>query len=290
MLSIKSLTINKIKNYWKNLGKELFPKQRFYKEKIEYNDDMKNNEEDKHAVKENVIIIKECEDINDNNNNEIPGNNSNNNNLLSLKMTQQSFGNNLKNLSFSNDKFISFGKNSVIRKSFQNDNTKKYRGSFSFTMNTNNKGEKNRPKKTFSTQCARFINNNKNSLMKLSSVYQSKLKSSVISKNKLSSQISRRSIQNLRINYLKKLKTKIKNLKKTKKYYKDLCKQLTNPNRIKENEILEKFNVNNTFDSFDKKNIIVILIKERMIIFHLKYAFQEIQVRQAHIQKQKHLI
>ena len=94
--------------------------------------------------------------------------------------------------------------------------------------------------------------NNNNTLMKLSSVYQSKFKSSVLSKKKLSTQIKKRNIQNLRINYLKKLKKKIKNLKKSKQYYKNLCKTLSEK---KNYENIEKIIKNNTFESFDKNKI-----------------------------------
>ena len=118
-------------------------------------------------------------------------------------MTQASLKNSSKNLTYiNNNKYISFGQSSksINRISFQNNEKK----------DINTIGKKNRPKKTFSTQCAGIMNNN-NTLMKLSSVYQSKFKNSVLSKKKLSTQIKKRNIQNLRINYLKKFK-KIKTI------------------------------------------------------------------------------
>ena len=213
MLSIKSITIHKINHYWKNLGKELFQnkelfqKQKPTKEKVEFIDDKKkkDNKENDHLNynKNNVITIKECNNINNNKKDIALSNAINSNkNLLSIQMTQASFKNSSKNLAYiNNDKYISFGQssNSINRISFQNNEKK----------DINTIGKKNRPKKTFSTQCAGIMNNN-NTLMKLSSVYQSKFKSSVLSKKKLSTQIKKRNIKNLRIHYLKKLKKKLK--------------------------------------------------------------------------------
>ena len=211
MLSIKSNPIHKINHYWKNLGKELFQNKELFqkqistKEKVEFIDDKKkkDNKENEHLNynKNNVITVKECNNINNNKKDIALSNAINSNkNLLSIQMTQASFKNSSKNLAYiNNDKYISFGQssNSINRISFQNNEKK----------DINTIGKKNRPKKTFSTQCAGIMNNN-NTLMKLSSVYQSKFKSSVLSKKKLSTQIKKRSIQNLRINYLKKLKKK----------------------------------------------------------------------------------
>ena len=220
MLSIKSNRIHKINHYW-NLGKELFQNKELFqkqiptKEKVEFIDDKKkkDNKENDHLNynKNNVIIIKECNSINNNKKDIALSNAINSNkNLLSIQMTQASLKNSSKNLTYiNNNKYISFGQSSksINRISFQNNEKKDIRN-FTFEMN-NTIGKKNRPKKTFSTQCAGIMNNNNNTLMRLCSVYQSKFKSSVLSKKKLSTQIKKRNIQNLRINYLKKLKKKL---------------------------------------------------------------------------------
>ena len=287
MLSIKTITLHKIKHYWKNLGKELFNGKTFKKEKIEETNEYNNNnnvnnnniennilENNKNIpeIKSPIINIKECN--NANRNSGVNTNIINKNNLfINNRMTHlnQLSVNNLtfKNTDI-NNKYISFGKETNSSKGLpfnkiNNSNNKikikNYKKSYSFTTHIN-KGEFDQ-KKNYNSRFSggACLYKNKTSYnKKVSSSFNSKIKSSIFSKKKI---FTKKSIKNLRIDFIRKLNKKIKKLKDSKKYYKDLCKKIfahpQNPiNEIDDNEIIEyDENMNNNqineIGSFDKK-------------------------------------
>jgi hypothetical protein len=185
-------------------------------------------------------------------------------------LNQLSLNNNLtfKNTDI-NNKYISFGKetNSSKRLPFNKSNNsnnkiknKNYKKSYSFTTHIN-KGEFDQ-KKNYNSRFsgAACLYKNKTSYKKVSSLFNSKIKSSIFSKKKI---FTKKSIKNLRIDFIRKLNKKIKKLKDSKKYYKDLCKKIfahpQNPiNEIDDNEIIEyDENMNNNqinqISSFNKR-------------------------------------
>ena len=258
MLSIKSITIHKIKHYWKNLGKEIFNKQIFKKIKKEIKNKIKSKKINNVGT---IINIKECSVIKDNIEN--MQTNVSKTNKLFLSVRSNSRRSSVKSASYKNSKYISFEneENLSPKKSFksQNNNDKmSYRKSFIPKRNINIIGEQREVKKRFETICGGPTLKNLSSFKKFSSVhYPSKLENTNFSKRKILNKIKKRNIQDLRIEYLKKLKRKIIALKKSKKYYKNLCKSYAhnlNSNPINELNKENKSNANsNYYELFDTK-------------------------------------
>ena len=297
MLSIKTITLHKIKHYWKNLGKELFNGKRLKKVKIEefnednnINNNANNNNTQNNMLENNLIennknnpeikgpIINIKEYSNTNRNGEMNTNIKKNNLIINNKkpcLNQLSFNSLSCKNNDSNNKYISFGKETISSKrvSFNNTNNsnkiknehKKNRNSYCFIthLNIDEGFDAKRNYNNSKFNGGALLYKNKTSYnKKISSLINSKIKSSIFSKKKISSLKKKRSIQNLRIDFIKKLNKKIKKLKKSKKYYKDLCKKIfaqsQNPineldDNNKNNEIIEYDDMNNNqIGSFDK--------------------------------------
>ena len=163
MLSIKTITLHKIKHYWKNLGKELFNMKLLKNDKAEEsiennknnnntsnnnigndisgNNLIENNNNSHPEKKSQIINIKECSNANGS------GMNTNiinkNNLFLTNKMTNMSqlIFNNLtfKNSDINSINYISFGKDTNISKrvSFNNINNIKSNNLNSNNINSN---------------------------------------------------------------------------------------------------------------------------------------------------------
>ena len=129
MLSIKSITIHKIKHYWKNLGKELFNKKRLKKEKKEILTTIENKieikEKEEKAEQNNIYTIyNDCNIVNDEIEKKETKGNKKNKLSLDNKFSQGTLMNKANCVSFTNtdNKYISFGKdtNIINKKSFLN--------------------------------------------------------------------------------------------------------------------------------------------------------------------------
>ena len=215
MLSIKALTIKKIKYYWKNLGKHYNKDKKHKEEKIDFSE----SKENKNSVMMKSIIPKICisnvEPASDNKNTFIFGNNQNNQNnqnknSLFLKTNDIRNANSIK--------YISFGKESSKHLD------KYYNSCMSsrkLKMESNIKNEKKRKLNTDFQQnnlrLSKFRSDNKNDFKNEIKNIDNK---SAFSRNK--------TINDIRIGYLNKLNRKIEKLKISKKYYKDLCKKFKN--------------------------------------------------------------
>ncbi len=258
MLSIKSITIHKIKHYWKNLGKELFNKKRLKKERKEILTTIENKieikeKEEKEEQNNIYTIYNDCNIVNDEIEKKETKDIKKNKLSLDNKFSQGTLINKANYISFTNtdNKYISFGKdtNIINKKSFRNTKNKmKSRKSFCPSMSNHFLNDQN---KRLSSQSNTF-KSKVNTFNKFNSIvfpYSNIKSNTCISSNKqISTQVNKKSIQNLRIEYLKKLKRKIKYLKKSKKYYKDLCKKNFGLSDIK----LKK---SNSFVSFDSKQL-----------------------------------
>ena len=129
MLSIKSITIHKIKHYWKNLGKELFNKKRLKKERKEILTTIENKieikEKEEKAEQNNIYTIyNDCNIVNDEIEKKETKGNKKNKLSLDNKFSQGTLMNKANCVSFTNtdNKYISFGKdtNIINKKSFLN--------------------------------------------------------------------------------------------------------------------------------------------------------------------------
>ena len=238
MLSIKTITIHKIKHYWKNLGKTLTRKSKvktiqimdtpvhdntntFEENKIEENKVGENKkEENKMETPKLIPIIK----INDQ---EVTPKNI----RMTINSKYVKSNINTKTISFSHKMLTNLvSTNNTSIPSFQKNLLSETNQYISFARKS--------PKKVSSKNNNMYIEN----LSK-----QSKTSSYAGSNSKNSQNLStfarNKNILNLRIDYLSKLNKKITKLKKAKQHYKDLCKQLLNEQKK------QKKNINNDSDS-----------------------------------------
>ena len=238
MLSIKTITIHKIKHYWKNLGKTLTRKSKvktvqivdtpvhdntntFEENKIEENKEEEDKkEENKMETPKLIPIIK----INDQ---EVTPKNIRT--TINSKCVKSNI--NTKTISFSHKMLTNLvSTNNTSIPSFQKNLLSETNQYISFARKSS--------KKVSSKNNNMYIEN----LSK-----QSKTSSYAGSNSKKSQNLStfarNKNILNLRIDYLSKLNKKITKLKKAKHHYKDLCKQLLNEQKK------QKKNINNDSDS-----------------------------------------
>ena len=229
MLSIKKITIHKIKHYWKNLGKKLVKKQKSYS-KFKPRSKIKNKIQKRKTKKQKQKIE---EKRYDENKEEIPKIKINNEEVNFINSSNKIHNTNI--ISFSN-KVSTNNLNTNItstvpyNKSLNNEN--KY---ISFGRASS---------KMFSTN---YIFQDKSSL-------QSGSQKNYKSQRNVNHFLNNKSIPNLRKEYIQKLNNKIKKLKKSKKYYKNYCKNLLLHQKNLENSNNNK-NLNMTFESVDKKNL-----------------------------------
>jgi hypothetical protein len=223
MLSIKKITIHKIKHYWKNLGKKI--NQAKTSPKIKRKNINKTNRR-KTTQKKKGNQYEE-------NKGEIPKIAINNENINYMNT-------NLKN---TNSNIISFSN----KMSFTNLNTNiTTSGPFKKSLNTeiiNNKYI------SFGRTSSKMISTNY--LLADKSSSKSGSQNKFKSQRNVSSFLKKKTIPNLRIEYIQKLNNKIKTLKKSKKYYKDYCRSLLIKQQNIENMIRKNGNI--TFESVDKK-------------------------------------
>ena len=252
MLSIKQITIHKIKHYWKNIGKNITRKSKIKTVRIEsplhiFNNTfeenkMKENKKEEDKIEENKMETPRLIPIIKINDQEITP--------KDIKTTVNSKGmsintnTNTKTISFSHKMLTNFAStNSTTIPSFKKNQFSETNQYISFARGSS---------KRISTK------NNNMYLENLSK--QSKSSSHAGSNSKKSQNLStfarNKNILNLRIDYLSKLNKKITKLKKAKHHYKDLCKQLLDEQKkIKSmnNKETDNENMNMTFESVDKK-------------------------------------
>ena len=230
MLAVKKKTIQKIENFWQNLGK---------KSKISSNSKSK----DKSFNIENKIKLSEEKRASENISQNFPKIQINNETIDCQIFANNNYINNTNIISFSNKKASNnFGSTNYttgapLAKS-QCSDTNKYisfgRASSKLLSCKNSLSDK------YSRQSSSNYSNYKNK-----------------SQKNLEHFTSHRNIRNIRIDYINKLNTKIKKIKKSKKYYKEYCKKLLN--KLKKYETKEELNNINTneimdftFESIDK--------------------------------------
>lgn len=254
MLSIKKITIHKIKHYWKNLGKNLARKSKVKTVKIEssIHDDKINNTYEENKIEDNKIVDNRIEELRIETPKLIPIIKINNQEItpknirttINSKFISSNI--NTKTISFSHKILSNFvSTNTTSMPSFKKNQFSETNQYISFARGSS---------KRASTK------NNNNYTENISK--QSKTSSLVGSNSKKSHNIStfakNKNILNLRIEYISKLKKKIVKLKKAKQHYKDLCKHLLDEQRkiklisMKHPEN-ENMNMNMTFESVDKK-------------------------------------
>ena len=246
MLSIKSITIHKIKHYWKNLGKNLSRPSKIKTVRIESPiRDVNNNTSEENKMEENKVEEDKIEDnkmetprlipiikINDQ---EITPKNIRttiNSKYINTKI-------NTKTISFSHKMLTNFvSTNNTSMPSFKKNQISETNQYISFARGSS---------KRISTKNNIYLEN----LSK-----QSKTSSYAGSNSKKSQNLStfarNKNILNLRIDYLSKLNKKITKLKKAKHHYKDLCKQLLDEQKIIKNN--NKNNDNNNNDDSESDN------------------------------------
>ena len=213
MLSIKALTIHKIKHYWKNIGKQIKKKRK---------------------DKEQLLGITTAPQKNTNNNNniiqtiapriEVDGTGIEDKTNIQSKIDNEkssgyNSGSSFKNIQRKSMKYISFKKeNANSNKNID----QKYRSCYNenhLNMNIQSgiKNEANKRKQnTYLKQNnRRFSKINKSELSK----FAKKSEEKEVNKSK--------SMKKVRIEYLNKLSRKIKQLKTSKNYYKNLWKELS---------------------------------------------------------------
>ena len=244
MLSIKAITVKKIKYYWKNLGKYVKRvKKSIIEDKIDFSP---NNQLQSTAHFGTVpkIVINNSEFIktnHTNNINDIP--NINDTNLISKKKSTKKVD---------SIKYISFGRD--IKNNINNLD-KNYQSCYSpkrLKHDTNITKEK---KKKLNTEYYQ----NKMKLSKFKSDYKNTL--AIESNN--SNFAKKKTIKDIRMDYLNKLNLKIRKLKTSKYYYKNLCKKLkyisTRANSLKDKKSFssEKINNINININFNNKNVIL---------------------------------
>ena len=215
MLSIKELTIKKIKYYWKNLGKN---KNKGKQNKEEKNDlsKEKGNRKSRSTMMQSIIpkiCISNVDEEPNNKNTYIFYNNQNKNYLDNKKEIRNT----------NSIKYISFGKesNRHLDKYYYNS----CMSSRKLEIGTNIKNENIKLNTDFqksNLKLSKFKSDNKNDLK---NEIKKNHESEINDKNTFS---RNKTINDMRINYLNKLNRKIKKLKISKKYYKDLCKKLKN--------------------------------------------------------------
>ncbi len=240
MLSIKSLTIHKLKHYWKNIGKQI-------KKKCENKEKLFDFTASPKKCKSNITktIVPKIEIAETNIEDKI---NDNNKILASDKNDSESSYKNKKTM-----KYISFGKdNSNKNVPFD----KRYNSCFNENpLNNNLKSDfQNEPYKRNIHTCLsknniRLSKFNKNELTKFK-------KNSEENLNKA------KTVRKIRIEYLNKLNRKIKQLKTSKNYYKNLWKELSFNNTHKSISNINNNNINDSIQSIKKKNSINISSKK----------------------------
>ena len=253
MLSIKKITIHKIKHYWKNLGKNITRKSKEKTVKIESSiHDDKNNTFEENKIEDNKKVENKIEEketpklvplIKINYHEMSPKNVKS---TINSKFTNSKI--NTKTISFSHKMLTNFvSTNNTSMPSFKKNQFSETNQYISFVRGSSKKVT---------------IKNNNIYLENLNK--QSKTSSFIGSNSKKSQNLNtfakNKNILNLRIEYLSKLNKKIVKLKKAKKHYKDLCKQLLDEQkRIKLNNMNNNENYNGnenmnmTFESVDKK-------------------------------------
>ena len=253
MLSIKKITIHKIKHYWKNSGKNITRKSKEKTVKIESSiHDDKNNTFEENKIEENKKVENKIEEketpklvplIKINYHEMSPKNVKS---TINSKFTNSKI--NTKTISFSHKMLTNFvSTNNTSMPSFKKNQFSETNQYISFVRGSSKKVT---------------IKNNNIYLENLNK--QSKTSSFIGSNSKKSQNLNtfakNKNILNLRIEYLSKLNKKIVKLKKAKKHYKDLCKQLLDEQkRIKLNNMNNNENYNGnenmnmTFESVDKK-------------------------------------
>ena len=231
MLSIKALTIHKIKYYWENLGHEMYKKQKTIFERKRTLKKVKTIRNAKTAKIPNTnksiffkssykicVNDKDLNSIKDNGNNELNGYDINKKRSFQVK---------------DSIRYISFGKESSGYK-YTDINTicglppasvKREGEEETIKLTSNNININNN--KLFNTNCLE----NKLKLSKFTNKLELKSSENLSEKNeKISSYNSsshkNNKAKNSRIEYIKKLNRKIRRLKVSKKYYKDMCKKL----------------------------------------------------------------
>ena len=240
MLSIKALTIRKIKYYWKNLGKQLYKELEIKKkqtiiEKVTYKEEKRNSIFSK-------AIPKIC--FNDGESQNIDKE------IFSLSNSKKSAQNS------DSIKYISFGKGSSKNLYLEN-NCRSCLNPQQINLKGESSKESSNNKKILNT----YVKNN----LKFSRfILKKELESNEIKRFEPSNQLGKKkNIKSIRMDYLKKLKKKIKKLEKSKKYYKDMCKKLNDNSTKNISNILNEkktynsdknhHNNNNIYNSFEKR-------------------------------------
>ena len=207
MLSIKALTIKKIKYYWKNLG--------IHRTKKHKGENM-DLSEDKGDIKSSLVqsVVPKVFVSN------IEGEQNNKNTGIftgtSIANNKNSIIGNMKNTE--SIKYISFGRDSTSNLNFLDKN---YRSCYSGRKMNMEVGQISEVDKKLNTQ----FQKNKLKLSKFNMNDTNKKNFHDISENGIK---RAKTIKDIRMEHLIKLKIKIKKLKTSKKYYKDLCKKLKN--------------------------------------------------------------
>ena len=228
MLSIKKIAIQKIKYYWKNLGKHKH-KNKNKKNKVDDSIEKEKNEKPTmmRSIVPKICISNNIDKNTDCKNTFIFENNQNKNTLVG--------NNNIKNTDTM--KYISFGKESSKHLD------KKIRSCYSpkkMKFGTGDIKKNNKQKLNTAFQ------NNKLKLSK----FRSECKTIKNDNKELEKVLTRnKSVKDLRLNYLKKLNRKIKKLKTSKKYYKDLCKKIKYNSQKNSSKTLNSFK-----DKINNKN------------------------------------
>ena len=227
MLSIKALTIHKIKYFWENLGHEIYKKTKTIFERKKTLKKVKTIKMAKTAKIPNTkksifskgsykitINDKDINSIKDNGNNEFNAHDIYKKRSFQVKDSVR---------------YISFGKESSgykytdinMKSGLPPVSIKREKEEETIRINNNNNN------KLFNTNCFE----NKLKLSKFSNKLDFKSSENISDKNdKISSYVSsshkNNKAKNSRIEYIKKLNRKIRRLKISKKYYKDICKRL----------------------------------------------------------------
>ncbi len=247
MLTIKSLTIQKIKYYWKNLGKHITKKNKINENTFDLS--IKPQKSKSNIVR--TIIPKICingANIKNNDSNNKLLDNENDNSFKYSKFGEKSSFRNIQN------------KESIKYISFAKDNSNKYldvKYRSCYNENRINIQDDIKNEKNDRRNVRTYLNKNNLKLSKFKSDYKNVLNNDDNNKN---SDNKRESIKELRLDYLNKLKNKIKKLKISKKYYKNLWKELscnTQKNLPKKNNNLNNSlkmdNINNIEEKSEKK-------------------------------------
>ena len=247
MLTIKSLTIQKIKYYWKNLGKYITKKNKL-------NENIFDLSIKPQKSKSNIVrtIIPKISingvNINNNDSNNKLLDNENDNSFKYSKFSEKSTSRNIQN------------KDSIKYISFAKDNSNKYLDAkYRSCYNENRINIENdiKSEKNDRRNLKTYLNKNNIKLSRFKSDYKNVFNND---DNNQNSDNKRKSIKELRLDYLNKLNKKIKKLKISKKYYKNLWKELsynTQKNLPKHNNNLNNSikidNINNIEEKNEKK-------------------------------------